>query len=55
MAEGMMDAFARLRATRPLATLIVTHVEAEVLRLASRVLRLGGQPATIVEDRAHAV
>ena len=52
MADEMMAAFVRLRATRPLATLIVTHVEAEAERLASRILRLGGVPASIVEDRA---
>ena len=32
--------------TRP-ATLLVTHAESEATRLADRILRLGGQPATL--------
>jgi NitT/TauT family transport system ATP-binding protein len=54
LAEEMMAVFARLRAARPLATLIVTHVEAEARALASRILRLGGRPAVIVEDCLNA-
>jgi ABC-type nitrate/sulfonate/bicarbonate transport system ATPase subunit len=53
LADEMMALFVRLRSARPLATLIVTHVEAEAERLASRILRLGGKPATIVEDRQN--
>ena len=53
LADEMMSLFVRLRTARPLATLIVTHVEAEAERLASRILRLGGTPATIVEDRQN--
>ena len=53
LADEMMSLFEQLRSARPLATLIVTHVEAEAERLASRILRLGGHPATIVEDRQN--
>ncbi len=54
LAEEMMAAFIRLRDARPLATLFVTHAEHEVVHLASRTLRLGGMPATILEDRPNA-
>lgn len=54
LADEMMALFIRLRAARPLATLIVTHADAEAERLATRIIRLGGQPATVVEDRATA-
>lgn len=53
MADEMMALFVRLRQARPLATLIVTHVEAEAQRLASRIIRLGGCPATVVSDRQN--
>ncbi|RMF34032.1 MAG: ABC transporter ATP-binding protein [Alphaproteobacteria bacterium] len=52
-AEEMMRLFARLRAARQLATVLVTHVEAEAQKLASRIIRLGGAPATIVEERPN--
>jgi ABC-type nitrate/sulfonate/bicarbonate transport system ATPase subunit len=48
LADEMMALFERLRATHPLATLLVTHSEPEATRLASRILVLGGAPATIV-------
>jgi ABC-type nitrate/sulfonate/bicarbonate transport system ATPase subunit len=48
LADEMMTLFERLRATRPLATLLVTHSEPEATRLASRILVLRGAPATIV-------
>ncbi|MEL6678643.1 MAG: ATP-binding cassette domain-containing protein [Pseudomonadota bacterium] len=48
MAEEMLQLFERLRATHPVATLLVTHAEAEASRLADRTLRLGGQPATLL-------
>ncbi|MEO8243462.1 MAG: ATP-binding cassette domain-containing protein [bacterium] len=51
LADEMMAVFTRLRATRPLATLLVTHVEAEARRLASRIIRLGGSPAVITDDQ----
>ncbi|WP_425073966.1 ABC transporter ATP-binding protein [Sagittula sp. S175] len=48
MAEQMMALTEQLIAeTRP-ATLFVTHAEAEAARLATRVLHLDGQPATLV-------
>lgn len=52
-ADGMMALFAALRAARPVATLLVTHSRAEAERLAGRILRLGGTPATILEDRQN--
>lgn len=45
LADEMMGLFEALAARRPLATVLVTHVEAEAERLAGRVLRLEGQPA----------
>ena len=48
LATDMMRVFEDLRAARPCATLIVTHVEAEAERLAGRVLRLEGRPARLV-------
>ena len=46
-AGAMMDLTAALIAeTRP-ATLFVTHVPAEADRLATRILTLGGSPATL--------
>jgi len=50
LASEMMDLFERLSAARPCATLLVTHVQAEAKRLASRILRLEGRPARLVED-----
>lgn len=52
-AEAMMDLFARLREGSGAATLLVTHAEAEAKRLASRIVTLGGRPATIVADRQN--
>ena len=51
LADEMMTLFTALRARRPLATLLVTHDAVEAERLATRILRLGGRPATVVEDR----
>lgn len=53
-AEAMMDLFARLRRASGVATVLVTHSEAEARRLASRIVRLGGRPAGIVEDAQNA-
>ena len=50
-ADAMMTLFARLRRGSGIATVLVTHSEEEARRLATRVLRLGGRPATIVEER----
>ncbi len=50
LVDEMMSLFERLRAGRPVASVLVTHVEAEADRLATRHLRLAGQPATFVTD-----
>lgn len=52
-AEEIMVLFARLRAARQLATVLVTHVEAEAEKLASRIVRLSGQPAVLRDDRQN--
>lgn len=50
-ADEMLALTERLIAeTRP-ATLFVTHSEAEAARLATRILRLAGRPATIAPER----
>lgn len=49
LADEMMDLFVSLREAQGVATILVTHVEAEARRLANRVVRLGGSPAVIVE------
>ena len=46
-AEAMLALTERLIAEVRPATLLVTHAEAEAARLADRVLRLGGRPATL--------
>jgi len=52
-AAGMMALFATLRARRGTATLMVTHSMDEAERLASRIVRLDGKPAVIVEERQN--
>lgn len=52
-ALAMMDLFARLRRGSGVATLLVTHVEAEAERLATRIVTLGGRPAGIVAQRQN--
>jgi ABC-type nitrate/sulfonate/bicarbonate transport system ATPase subunit len=47
LGDEMMTLFETLRDGSPVATVLVTHVEAEAARLASRVLRLSGAPATL--------
>lgn len=47
LADEMMALFERLRASRPLATVMVTHGVDEAARLATRILRLQGQPAVL--------
>lgn len=49
-ADDMMSAFTRLRAKTPLTTILVTHAGDEARRLATRILRLTGSPAILVED-----
>lgn len=46
LADEMMTLFERLRDQRALATVLVTHDLAEARRLATRILVLGGQPAS---------
>ncbi|WP_424975042.1 ABC transporter ATP-binding protein [Dinoroseobacter sp. S124A] len=53
LAEEMMVLFARLRAARGLATVLVTHVEAEAKMLASRIVTLSGSPARLGEERQN--
>lgn len=47
LADEMMTLFETLRAKRPVATLLVTHAMDEADRLATRVLKLSGTPATL--------
>ena len=49
----MMDLFARLREGSGVATVMVTHSEEEARRLATRIVRLGGHPATILDERRN--
>jgi ABC-type nitrate/sulfonate/bicarbonate transport system ATPase subunit len=49
LAGEMMALFERLRATRDLATVLVTHDLAEARRLAGRIITLAGSPARIVQ------
>lgn len=53
LADEMMQLFARLRAAHRVTTLMVTHVESEAEKLASRILTLGGSPATITDERQN--
>ncbi len=53
LAGEMMHLFARLRRETGVTTLLVTHVEAEARRLATRVVTLGGPPGRIVADRPN--
>ena len=52
-AEAMMELFARLRAKHATTTLLVTHSVDEAKKLASRIVTLGGRPATIQDDRQN--
>lgn len=53
LAEEMMVLFARLRAARGLATVLVTHVETEAKMLASRIVTLSGSPARLGAERQN--
>ena len=53
LVEGMMGLFVRLRRDAGTTTLLVTHVEQEAERLASRIVGLGGPPARVVSDRPN--
>ena len=50
LAEEMMALFARLRAGSGVTSLLVTHDQGEAEKLASRIVTLGGSPATITGD-----
>lgn len=50
LVQDMMAVFKRLRAAHQVTTILVTHADAEARELASRLVRLGGTPATITED-----
>ena len=52
-AREMMLLFEGLRARHRTATLLVTHDPREAEALADRILRLGGRPAGIVEERQN--
>ncbi|MCU0831273.1 MAG: ATP-binding cassette domain-containing protein [Rhizobiaceae bacterium] len=47
LADEMLALFERLRAARKLATVLITHSSAEARRLATRIVRLEGRPATL--------
>lgn len=49
-AEEMMQLLARIKSDHGLTTILVTHVEAEARKLASRIVTLGGSPARLVSD-----
>lgn len=53
LADEMMTLFEALRARRDMASVLVTHVPQEAARLATRIVTLGGTPATIVTDRPN--
>lgn len=50
LAHEMMTLFATLRAHHDIATILVTHIPEEAQKLASRIVTLGGNPATITRD-----
>ena len=49
-AEKLLILLARLLDEKPRTALFVTHDLSEAVRLADRVLQLGGQPATVISD-----
>lgn len=50
LVEEMMTLFAKLRAAHKVTTILVTHIEEEAKRLASRIVTMGGIPAQITDD-----
>ena len=52
-AKAMMELYARLRTKHATTTLLVTHSMDEAQKLASRIVTLGGHPATIQDDRQN--
>lgn len=47
LADEMMSLFEKLCQARPLATVMVTHMVDEATRLATRILKLEGNPARL--------
>jgi NitT/TauT family transport system ATP-binding protein len=52
LVEEMSALFNTLREAHGVATILVTHIEAEAARLTERTVRLGGTPAQIISDTA---
>lgn len=50
LVDEMMQLFAQLRAAHRVTTIFVTHVRDEAEKLASRIVTLGGSPASITGD-----
>lgn len=50
LVDEMMGIFAKLRAAHQVTTILVTHVEDEAKKLASRIITLGGNPAKVTGD-----
>ena len=48
--EAMQATLVRLLEDRPVRALLVTHTRTEAVRLADRVIRLGGEPAGVVSE-----
>ncbi len=53
LVDEMLTLTKRLLDARDIATVLVTHSETEAQRLATRIIRLGGSPATITSDRQN--
>jgi NitT/TauT family transport system ATP-binding protein len=52
LVEEMLLLTERLLASRPIATVFVTHAMDEAARLSTRVIRLDGHPAVVVEEKS---
>lgn len=50
LVEEMMALFTKLCSKHSVTTIFVTHAEAEVARLASRIVRMDGTPARFISD-----
>lgn len=53
LVDEMLHLVAALCSRRSVATVLVTHAEAEARALATRIVTLGGQPAVIVSETAN--
>ncbi|MEP1535797.1 MAG: ATP-binding cassette domain-containing protein [Paracoccaceae bacterium] len=54
MVEDMMALFQRLQKTHDVATVFVTHVRAEAMRLSDRIITISGSPGQISADNLNA-